>query len=545
MPLLPTDAADLHRQPFPSRRSAVLGRGPMVATSQPLAALAGLRMLLDGGHAVDAAVATAAALAVVEPTGTGLGGDCFAMVFLASGGRVLALNGSGRSPRGLSIDALERRGLTSIPMRGILSVTVPGAVDAWATLHRALGRLPWPRLLDPAIVLAEQGYPVSELIAGAWQNAAPLLAGHAAARRHFLPNGRAPRAGEIVRLPALGHTLRRIAEGGAAAFYHGPVAADIVATSEAAAGLMAPADLADHTSTWVEPLATEYRGAQVWECPPNSQGLAALLGLGILRGFDLSRLRWGSAEHLHLQIEAMRLAFADARAWVGDPTLTPPPVAALLDEAHLIERRSLIGRQAMARVGPGLIRGGDTVYLAVVDAEGNACSLINSNYMGFGSGIVTHESGIPLQNRGAGFVLEPGHPNTLAPAKRPYHTLIPAMATRRVDGSLLACFGLMGGFMQPQGHLQMISNLLDFGLDPQRALDAPRFQLLDGDRVALEPAFATSVRRALSRRGHRLVPRNEAPPAAHFGGGQVIVVTEDGVRVGGSDPRKDGLCVAG
>lgn len=542
---MPDHVPDLHRQPFPSRRSAVLGLGPVCATSQPLAAQAGLQIMLDGGNAFDAAVATAALLAVVEPTGTGLGGDCFAMAYVAPSRQILALNGSGRSPRALTPDALARRRLNAIPVRGILSVTVPGAVHALSTLSTTLGRLPWARLLAPAIAIAERGYPVSELIAQAWQHSEGLLAAHADARAHFLPHGRAPRAGEIVRLPALAGSLRLLAEGGAEAFYRGPIAEAILATSAAEGGYLASADLAEHRSEWVDPIGIDYAGVQVWECPPNGQGLAALLALGIVRDVDLQAMRWGSVGHLHVLIEAMRLALADARAWVGDPAFTTLPLGTLLSGPYLRERRAMIRRRtALLPPRPSSPAGADTVYLAVVDAEGNACSLISSNYMGFGSGLVAGDTGIPLQNRGAGFVFEPGHPNTYAPGKRPYHTIIPAMATRTQDGSLFACLGVMGGFMQPQGHLQVLTNMLAFGQDPQRALDAPRFQVMPDDRIALEPAFAPALRRALAARGHRLIPLAETPPAAQFGGGQVIAVTEDGVRVGGSDPRKDGACVA-
>ncbi len=540
----PRQAPTLHDQRFPSRRSAVMGLGPMVATSQPLAAQAGLTILHAGGNAVDAAVATAAMLAVVEPTGTGPGGDAFALSYLAQSGEVRALNGSGRAPAALTPDLVRAQGYATMPERGALSVTVPGAVAAWDALLRAAGRMGLPEVLAPAIATAERGYPVSELIARAWQASAPLLAAHPDARTHFLPGGRAPGAGEVVRLPALARSLRQIAEGGAAAFYHGPIAAAISATVQAAGGCLATGDFERHRSTWVEPIHADFHGLRVWQCPPNSQGIATLQALAIAGGFEIPPEAWGSGEHLHVLIEAMRLAFADARAWAVDPELHPVPIAMLLSEPYLSQRRALIKPDAaLQTTTTGLPTGRDTVYIAVVDGEGNACSLINSNYMGFGSGLVAGATGIALQNRGAGFTLDPDHPNCCAPGKRPYHTLMPALATRS-DGSLHACFGVMGGLMQPQGQLQVIVNMQACGMDPQRALDAPRFQVTPDDRVAIEPWFDDAVRASLARRGHALITREAAPSAASFGGGQCIAVTEDGVRIGGSDPRKDGSVVA-
>jgi len=523
-----------------------MGIGPMVATSQPLAAQAGLRVLLAGGNAFDAAVATAAMLAVVEPTGTGMGGDAFALLYVARTGEVRALNGSGRSPAALTLEALRARGLTAMPERGILSVTVPGAVDAWAALVAAYGRLPLADVLAPAIATAETGYPVSELIAAAWQASEALLAAQPAARAHFLPGGRAPRAGEVVRLPAMARSLRLVAEGGAEAFYRGPIADAIVACSDAEGGFLSRADLARHRSSWDTPLAIGFGSLRVWECPPNGQGLAALVALAIADGFDLGATTgWGSAAHLHLLIEAMRLGLADARAWVSDPDRGEIPVDGLLSAEYLDRRRASIHPDAtLPAPASGILASDDTVYLAVVDADGNACSFINSNYMGFGSGLVAGETGIPLQNRGAGFVLESKHPNAYAPGKRPHHTIMPGLATRATDGSLYACFGVMGGYMQPQGHLQVVANLQAFGMDPQRALDAPRFQITTGDRIALEPWFGRQVRSALASKGHALVGKRHTPPAASFGGGQIIAVSETGVRIGGSDPRKDGVVVA-
>jgi gamma-glutamyltranspeptidase/glutathione hydrolase len=516
----------------------------MVATSQPLAAQAGLAILAAGGSACDAAVATAAMLNVVEPTGTGIGGDCFALLYAADSGRVLALNGSGRSPRALTADDLRQRGLTALPQRGALSVTVPGTVDAWSALLAGHGRMGLADVLAPAIATARAGYPVSERISAAWQASEALLGRHAAARRHLLPAGRAPHPGELVRLPALAAALALVAEGGPEAFYRGPIGADIVATCRAAGGGLDSADLAVHTSTWDTPLSTPFRDITVWECPPNGQGLAALLAFALLNGLP-PEPDWGSPAALHAVLEALRYGIQDAAAHVADPAFTPPPLDELFAEGRLAPRRAAIRSGLVARALPGLPAAGtDTVYVAVVDAQGNACSLINSNYMGFGSGLVTHETGIALQNRGAGFNLIPGHPNCYGPGKRPFHTIIPGLATRTQDGALRMVFGVMGGPMQPQGHVQVLVNLLDHGLDPQRALDAPRAQLMADGRVALEPGFSLATQRELATRGHRLVPAAQVPGAGQFGGAQLIVLDEAGSRAGASDPRKDGLVAA-
>ncbi len=545
MPHISRPISDLHHLPYPSRRSVVLGRRGMVATGQPLAAQAGLGILQAGGNAFDAAVATAAMLNVVEPTGTGVGGDCFALLYTAATGAVQALNGSGRAPLAASAADLRRAGWRAMPSRGAMTVTVPGTVHAWEALLLGHGRLRLADVLAPAIAVAERGFPVSELIAAAWQASEPLLAGQADARRHYLPHGRAPRAGELVRLPALARTLAAIAEGGSQAFYLGPIAQAIVATCQEAGGHLSLDDLARHGSTWDTPIRVPYRHLDIWECPPNGQGLAALVALGILDGLPPPTAPWGSAPHIHPLVEAMRLGFADAMAWVGDPALAAIPLARLLSADHLAgRRRQLRPDVSVAAPNPRLPTGGDTVYLAVVDDDGNACSFINSNYMGFGSGLVAGDTGIALQNRGAGFVLTPGHSNELAPGKRPYHTIIPGLATRRQDQSLWAVFGVMGGHMQPQGHVQTLVNLVDYGLDPQQALDAPRFQLLPDDTLALEPWFGLTTRRELGRMGHRLRPVANTPSAATFGGGQLILLDEHGVRRGGSDPRKDGLVAA-
>lgn len=537
------DLAPLTGARFRSRRSVVMTHRGVVATSQPLAAQAGLRMLLEGGSAADAVVAAAAALNVVEPMSTGIGGDAFALVYDAQSRIVRALNGSGRAPAALSRDTFAERGLTGIPLTGMLPVTVPGAVDAWVELLAAHGRLPLSQVLAPAIDYAENGFPVSEIIARGWALAEPKLAAHPDTARTYLPHGRAPRAGELVRQPGLARSLRLIAEGGRDAFYRGSIAVAIAATSTRDGGVLTLDDLAAHRSTWETPISITYRGYTVYECPPNGQGITALMALNILEGFDMTALAPATPDALHLQIEALRLAFADAAAYVADPAHVHVPIDRLLSAAHADEQRARIDPQrALSSVRASSLPGGhDTVYVTAVDAEGNAVSFINSLYMGFGSGVVAGNTGICLQNRGAGFVLDPDHPNCVAPGKRPYHTIIPCMVTR--GDRLWASFGVMGGFMQPQGHVQMLVNMIDFGMNPQEALDAPRFELIDPylsqDAVALEhdPAIAA----ALAARGHRVVDRQGM---FGFGGGQIIVVDEAGVRHAGSDPRKDGCAVA-
>lgn len=524
-----------------TRRSNVLAARGMVATSQPLAAQAGLRMLLAGGTAADAAVAAAAALNVVEPMSTGIGGDLFALVYEAATGEVHALNASGRAPLSLTPQVFADAGLTSVPLSGWLPVTVPGAASGWESLVSRFGKLSLADVLAPAIGYAADGFPVSEIIASGWERGAPRLALHPAAAATYLPNGRAPHFGERFRQPNLAETLRAVARGGAAAFYTGEVAAAIVAASEREGGYLRREDLAQHRADWVAPIAASYRGHTVYECPPNGQGLTALLALTMLDGVDLQSLGAGSPEALHYQIEALRLAFADAATQIADPDamrVTPEQLLAAAGE----RRRLIVPGRAMELAPATILPGGhDTVYVTAVDGDGNAVSLINSLYFGFGAAVVAGETGVCLQNRGAGFVLEPGHPNALAPGKRPYHTIIPCMVTR--DRRLFASFGVMGGFMQPQGHVQMLVNMLDFGMMPQQALDAPRFELLDpyarSAAVALEHGGAMEA--LLAGYGHEVIAEREGPFG--FGGGQIIIVGNDGTLIGGSDPRKDGCAM--
>jgi gamma-glutamyltranspeptidase / glutathione hydrolase len=538
---------------FASRRSPVLSRGGMVAASQTLAAEAGAEILRQGGNAADAAVATAAALNVTEPTSTGIGGDCFALYYHASSGQVTALNGSGRAPAGLTLERLRREGFGSeLPPYHPYTVTVPGACAGWCDLIDRHGSLPMTQILAPAIDLAERGFPVAPLTAHFWQRGAERQLKSAPGGSELTLSGRGPRPGEIFHNPGLARTFRAVAEEGKQAFYQGAVAEAIAAVMQRAGGALTQADLAVHTSTWEEPIFVDYRGVRIWECPPNGQGLAALLALNILENYPIAGLEPLSAERLHLMIEAMRLAFADARWYIADPQTNPAPLAELLSKEYAAERMKLIDPQrAVLDQTRGVpVAGSDTVYFCVVDHQGNACSFINSNYMGFGTGIVPAGWGFTLQNRGHNFSLDPEHPNALAPGKRPYHTIIPAMATLPGGGErqeLLAAFGVMGGFMQPQGHLQVVAALVDDRLDPQAALDRPRFCIQDGTaggRTALEEGIPEQTLQRLSEMGHPL-DRVRGYERALFGRGQIILKDGgNGVLWAGSDGRADGAALA-
>ena len=533
---------------FTSRRSPVVGRRGMVAASQPLAVAAGLEILAQGGNAADAAVAAAAALNVTEPTSTGIGGDCFALYYEAATRQVSALNGSGRAPAALTLERLLREGFDDVlPPFNPYTITVPGACAGWCDLVDGHGRLPMPSVLAPAIRLAEEGFPVAPITAYFWKRGVKRQLRQAPGGKALTIDGRAPRPGEIFRNPGLARTFRNVAEGGKSAFYQGKIAEAIARVIQKAGGCLDVMDLANHHSTWDTPISTTYRDLRVWECPPNGQGLAALLALNILEGFDLASLSPLSTSRLHLEIEAMRLAFVDAGWYVADPEFSPAPLQALLSKGYAENRRLEINA-ARARLDRqrGVPRASsDTVYLSVVDGEGNACSFINSNYMGFGTGIVPKGWGFTLQNRGHNFSLDPEHPNALAPGKRPYHTIIPALATRP-DGSLFASFGVMGGFMQPQGHMQVFTALVDDRLDPQAALDLPRFCIEDGaagGRVSLEEGIPPEVAAELAALGH---PVNlvSGHARATFGRGQIILRQPDGVLWGGSDPRADGCAMS-
>jgi gamma-glutamyltranspeptidase/glutathione hydrolase len=520
----------------------------MVASSQPLASQAGLSILMAGGNAADAAVATAAALNVTEPTSTGLGGDCFALFYDAHTGSISALNGSGRAPARLSLTLLQEQGFEkSLPPFHPHTITVPGAAAGWCDLIEKHGTRPMGELLAPAIRLAEEGFPVAPLTAYFWNRGAERQLANQPGGDQLLLNGRAPRAGEVFRNPGLVATMRAISQHGKDAFYTGSIAERIVRAVQGAGGVMTLDDLAGHESSWEEPISAVYGGVRVSECPPNGQGLAALLALNILSQFELPKEPL-SAQRLHLIIEALRLAFADTAWYIADPQFATIPLDQLLSTSYAQGRAALLDPQKATidqkRGQP--VAGSDTVYFSVVDGEGNACSFINSNYMGFGTGIVPEGAGFSLQNRGHNFSLDAEHPNALAPGKRPYHTIIPAMATREEDGSLAASFGVMGGFMQPQGHVQVILGMVADGLDPQSALDRPRICLDEGNAassVLLEEGIPLSVMARLAEMGHPVRPVL-GHGRASFGRGQIITRdAQTGVLCGGSDPRADGLAV--
>jgi gamma-glutamyltranspeptidase/glutathione hydrolase len=515
----------------------------MVATSNVLAAESGLNILRQGGNAADAAIATAAVLNVTEPASTGIGGDCFALYYDAKTRTVTALNGSGRAPSALNIEALGPQAM--IDPHSAHAVTVPGTVAGWADLLTKHGTMTLKQVLVDAITYAREGYPVAPLFAGSWSRAEILLR-NGVNKEAYLPDGRAPKVGQIVRLTELAQTLEAIAEGGPNAFYTGPIAAAIVDTLVGQGGLMTLDDLKNHHSTWETPISTVYRGVTVYECPPNGQGLAALQALNIASGWDLGAMPAGSPERLHYMVEAMRLAFTDARQYVADNATNPAPLHFLLSHAYAAERRAIVSpNRAIDPPSFGApLPGSDTVYLSVVDGQGNACSFINSLYMGFGSGIVAKGTGVFLQNRGALFNTEHNHPNSLVGGKRPYHTIIPGLALR--GDALYSSFGVMGGFMQPQGHFQVLSAMLDDGADPQAALDRPRFCLEEGtgdSPLALEEGIPVATMSRLAELGHHVLPVSGVGRAV-FGGGQIINRDEAGVLYGGSDPRKDGHAAA-
>ena len=514
----------------------MLGSRGAVATSQPLAAATGAEILLAGGNAVDAAIAMAIDLTIVEPTSNGLGSDAFALVW---DGKLHGLNASGKSPQALSPNMWAD--LNSLPLRGWLATTVPGAVSAWQTLWRRWGKLPFERLFEPAIRHAEDGFPVSPATARSWQQRAKnylsLTGGaHQPFLKVFFPRNQAPRTGDIWRCPDQAATLRELATTEGESFYRGKLAEQFIAFSEATGGVFSLNDLQQHQAEWVTPISTTYRGLTVSELPPNGQGVAALMALNIVEGFDLATQPRDSVINYHQQIEAMKLAFADAHRYVADPSTMDVTTAELLDKAYAAQRRGLIGKHAMPLAEPGLPKGG-TVYLAAADDE-LMVSFIQSNFMGFGSGIAIPGTGIALQNRGAGFVLNEGHPNAIAPGKRPFHTIIPGFLSH--DGQPLGPFGVMGASMQPQGHLQVVSNLVDYGLNPQAALDAPRWRFDRGNRVFLEQTVPRHVALGLSDLGHDV--QVVAGPET-FGKGQVILRLENGVLVAGTEPRADGMAI--
>jgi gamma-glutamyltranspeptidase/glutathione hydrolase len=506
----------------------------VVATSQPLAAQAGLDALRRGGNAVDAALATAIALTVVEPTSNGIGSDAFAIVW--DGAQLYGLNASGRAPRALTPERFA--GLALMPVTGWDSITVPGAVSAWAALSTRFGKLPFGDLFEVAIHYARDGFLVSPITAQAWARAPERYAAYPSFAATFAPLGRAPHPGEMFRCPDQARTLELIAATKGEAFYRGALAEQIAAHARATGGLLTEDDLATHAPEWVTPLAQAYHDCCLHEIPPNGQGLAALIALGILQHCDLARYPVDSADSLHVQVEAMKIAFAEAHRHIADPTWMEVPPEALLDTDFLAERARQIRMDAVQFPVSALPTDHGTVYLTAADAEGMMVSYIQSNYMGFGSGIVIPGTGISLQNRGAGFRLEAGHPNRVAGGKRPYHTIIPGFITR--EGQPVMSFGVMGGHMQPQGHVQMMVRLVDYGQNPQTASDAPRWYIEeDLTKLSLEPGFAPEVVDELRRRGHNVMA--DLPPG-RFGGAQLIYRLENGYCTG-TDWRKDGQAV--
>lgn len=525
---------DYTRYRFPSARRVVFAGRGMVCCSQPLAAQAGLDILRRGGNAVDAAVAAAACLTVTEPTSNGLGGDAFALVWY--GGRLHGLNSSGPAPA-LADPQFLREKYGRMPRRGWYPVNVPGIPAAWAALSGRFGQLPLRETLAPAAEYAEGGYPVSPVTSQLWAvDCAEFAAGGAEFgpwMETFAPSGRAPAAGETVYLPQHAESLRLLAETGCESFYRGELAGKIDAASRAAGGWLRAEDLAAFRPQWVEPLSVDYRGFTVHELPPNGHGLVVLETLGLLEGLEPD----GGAEGVHRRIEAMKLAYADGLKYIAEPAAMRVSPGELLSESYLAARRALIGGQAREPEA-GDPQCGGTVYLCTADGEGNMVSYIQSNYMGFGSGIVVPGTGIALHNRGCNFSLEEGAANCLEPGKRPYHTIIPGFLTR--GGEALGPFGVMGAFMQPQGHVQVLANLLELGMNPQEALDAPRWQWTGGKRIELEPGFPEETAAGLRRRGHELATGNPLD----FGRGQMILRGENGTLCGATEPRADG-CVAG
>lgn len=524
-------------------RSVVRAQHGMVATSQPLASQVGLDVLKRGGNAVDAAIAMAAMLNVTEPMMTGIGGDAFALVYWSKTKELKGLNASGRAPRSLSLDYFARKNIKQMPSTGMESITVPGAFDGWVTLLDKYGTMKLADLLAPAIDYAENGFPVMEKCAEDWAAETGKLKSTPDAAANYLVNGRAPRAGEVFRQPNLARTLRTLASGGRDAFYKGEIAHAMVDYFQRNGGFITMQDLAAQKSEWVSPISTEYRGFTVYEIPPNGQGITALIALNILEGFDLTAMSADPVRYYHTLIEATKLAFADRNRYIADTHFARVPVAELLSKEYAAKRRVLIDpNKALDSPPPGDINlGSDTTYFTVVDKDGNAVSFINSLFDAFGSGIVAGDTGIVFQNRGSGFSLDPDHPNRIEPGKRPFHTIIPAMVFK--GGQLFMSFGVMGGNIQPQGHVQVLVNLIDRGMGLQQAIDAPRFRFTTGRGVLLEDELGDSVIQKLISLGHVRV----TPPGvlrSSMGGGQAIMIDPlSKTLMGASDPRKDGMAL--
>ncbi len=529
----------------PAGRSVVRASHAMVASSQPLASQTGLEILKRGGNAVDAAIAMAAVLNVTEPNMTGIGGDAFMMVYSAKTKKLEALNASGRAPKALTAGRVAGLGHKQMPTSGMETITVPGAFDGWMTLLEKHGTMKLPDLLAPAIALAENGFPVMEKTVADWIPEVEKLRRTPASASTYLVNGEAPKPGDIFVQKNLARTFRTLSTGGRDAFYRGDIARAIVDYCQKNGGYLTMEDLAEHKSTWVEPISTNYRGHTLYEFPPNNQGLTALLLLNILEGVDLPSMRNDPARYYHTLIEATKIAFADRNRYIADPAFAKVPVQELLSKDYAAKRRALINPdKAIDPPAYGEVKmGSDTTYFTVVDKDRNAVSFINSIFNSFGSGIVAGDTGVMLHNRGTGFVLQADHPNRLEPGKRPFHTLIPAMVFK--DGRLLMTYGVMGGDIQAQGHAQVLINLIDRGLNLQQAIDAPRIRYVSGRGVMLEEALTPSVIAALVARGHeRVLPPAGIMHRALMGGGQAIMIDpQTGALLGASDIRKDGLAI--
>jgi len=535
---------NLNLNPYPQARNMHIARNGMVATSQPLAAQAGLAALQKGGNAIDAAIATAACLTVVEPTSNGIGGDAFALVW--TDGKLHGLNSSGPAPQGISIEAVKAQGHTEMPKMSWLPVTVPGAPAAWAALNKRFGKLPLAECLAPAIEYARGGYPISPVLGQGWAAAFSAYKARCTGPEFthwfetFAPQGRAPKIGEMWASPAHASTLEEIAATYAESFYRGSLAKKIAEFSEKTGGFLRESDLAAYSPQWAEPISVNYRGYDVWEIPPNGQGLVALIALNIIKGYDFPTGLAGREDinTFHKQFEAMKLAFTCGKAVITDPAHMQVPIQDLLSESFASSLRAQIQPTASEPVEIMPPKGG-TVYLATADGQGNMVSFIQSNYMGFGSGVVIPGTGIAMQNRGADFSLDPAHANALLGGKRTYHTIIPGFLTK--GGAAVGPFGVMGGYMQPQGHMQVVMNMIDFGLNPQAALDAPRWQWLQGKQFELEHHFPRHIAQGLAELGHGVgVPLS----SGSFGRGQIILRDADsGVLMGGTESRTDGAVV--
>jgi len=525
-----------------AQRSVAMGRRGMVASSQQLATLAGYRALSRGGNAVDACIAMVSTLSVVEPHSVGIGGDAFALIYRAAENKIIGMNASGRAPYDATRAWFHARGINTMPERGILTVTVPGALHGWAQAAERYGNLDLAHLFEDAIDYAENGFPVTEVIAGEWKDVENVLLSHEGSSKTYLIDGKAPRPGQVFQNKDLAQTYRKIAQGGIEAFYRGEIGKAIADFSQKNDGLLSFKDFETHTTTWVEPLSTDYRGYTIYELPPNGQGVTALQMLNIMEGFDIGNLGHNSPEHLHCLIEAKKIAFSDRDFFVTDPEFETVPIDNLLSKDYAEECRQKIDpNQAMgAPVSPSHPRGSDTVFVAAVDENRNAVSFISSIYQSFGSGMVVDGTGIVLQNRGKAFSLDPNHPNRLEPHKRPMHTIIPGMVFK--DGDFLMNFGVMGGDMQPQGHVQFLANLIDFKMNLQEAVDAPRIRHMQDKEVYLEEGISRRTGVALQEKGHHVT--QVAQSVNQVGGGQAIYLDRSqNVLLGASDRRKDGLAL--